>query len=111
MKITILANCSRCGEQFIFPAQTGDAVLVKKNYDKIAFLLERKNSEPIHRKLVRHPYVKSISVRDNNYVEETRTDTLVMCEKCDSEYWQNFGEAVKVLESFWHERELVEKID
>jgi hypothetical protein len=103
MKIQILANCSRCGEQFIFPAITGDAVLVKKNYDKIPFLSERKKSEPIHRKLVRHPYVESISVYNNNFISPDRTDAVVMCEACDTAYWENFDKAVKVLEAFWHD--------
>jgi hypothetical protein len=95
MKILILAKCSRCGEQFIIPAKAGDSVLQSSNRESVIF--------GTGDKLVRHYYINGLEIDRNGFFKGTKTEILSLCKPCDTEYWKNFNEAVKVLESFWHE--------
>jgi hypothetical protein len=95
MKITILANCSRCGEQFIIPGKAGESALPSSNRHSVLF-------EPGD-KLVRHYYVNSFEIDRNGFFGGIKSEIVSFCKACDTEYWKNFNNAVKVLESFWHD--------
>ena len=95
MKITILANCSRCGEQFVLLAKAGDSVLPSRDKGKMAF----ENNT----KLVRHRYVKGIHFDDNGYFHDDKSEIVCFCRVCDEAYWDNFRSAVAKLQDFWHD--------
>ena len=95
MKVSILANCSRCGEQFILPAKTGDNILPVVDKGKVAFTDGAK--------LVRHRYVDSIRFDRNGYFHGDESEVVSFCQACDAAYWDNFHSAVAKLEAFWHD--------
>ena len=95
MKITILANCSRCGEQFVLQAKEGDQILRAVDKGKVAFALGDK--------LVRHRYVRGMHFDDNVYFHIDESEIVSFCQACDAAYWDNFHSAVAKLEAFWHD--------
>lgn len=95
MKVTILANCSRCGEQFILPGETGKSVLPVNGYPSVIFKPDDK--------LVRHKYVSGLEIDKFGRIDTTESEVVSFCQACDAEYWKNFDDAVKVLEAFWHD--------
>ena len=95
MGISILAECHRCERQFIIKVKAGDQVLPLSSKDKVHF---KDDNE-----LRRLQYVRSMTIGEYDHLVMVTGETVVFCKKCDQEYWHNFGDAVKVLESFWHE--------
>ena len=95
MKVTILACCQVCEKQFVFECPPGSQPLPEQSRDLVEFADGQT--------LVRHKYVRSFAINNHGHFEHNKTDhAMIMCESCDAQYWANFNDAVKKLESFWH---------